>query len=100
MGEQEENFFLTCGDSVFFLARTVLSGSYKIVLNAATLVLAIKIRKVPIPALDDARYVAVMVYVATVFSLILIPTSWTLVNYPNTYASILLQAQSSEDLAF
>ena len=88
MGEEEENFFLTCGNSIFFLARTVLSVSYKILLQGITLVLAVKIRKVKIPALDDGRYVAVMVYVATVLVLLVVAASLTLVDFPNAFASV------------
>ena len=79
---------MTCGNSIFFLVRAVLTGSYKLFLQGITFVLAIKIRKVKIPALDDARYVAVTVYVATIFSLIVVVASLTLINYPNTYASV------------
>ena len=88
MGEEVENFFLTCGDSIFFLVRAVFTIAYKIIVQGVTLVLAIVIRKVKIPSLDDAKYVAVMAYVATALSLIVTVTSFTLVEYTNTYAAI------------
>ena len=88
MGEEVENIFLTCGDSIFFLVRAVLTVAYKIAVQGATLVLAIMIRKVKIPSLDDAKYVTVMVYIATALSLIVILTSFTLVEYTNSYAAI------------
>ena len=88
MGEIVENYFLTCGDSIFFLVRAVFTIAYKIIVQGVTLVLAILIRKVKIPSLDDARYVTVMAYVATAISLIVIVTSFTLVEYKNTYAAI------------
>ena len=90
MGEEEENFFLTCGDSVFFIVRVMLTVFYKIIVQGVTLVLAVLIRKIKIPSLDDARYVAVMVYVATALSLVVIVAGLTLVKYiyPNTIGSI------------
>ena len=88
MGEEVENIFLTCGDSIFFLVRAVLTVAYKIVVQGATLVFAIMIRKVKIPSLDDARYVTVMVYIATALSLVVMVTSFTLVEYTNAYAAI------------
>ena len=51
-------------------------------------VLAIMIRKVKIPSLDDAKYVTVMAYIATAISLIILVISLTLVEYTNTYAAI------------
>ena len=89
MGEEQENFFLTCGDSIFLIVRAVLTIFYKIIVQGVTLVLAVMIRKVKIPSLDDARYVALMVYVATALSLIAIMASLTLVKYQNIHASII-----------
>lgn len=88
MGEEVENFFWTCNDSIIFIVRGVLTGCYKIVLQGLTFMLAIKIRNVKIPALDDTRYVAVTVYVAVALSVIVVVTSLTLISYPTAYASI------------
>ena len=88
MGEEVENYFLTCNDSNIFLVRTVLTVFYKIAVQGVTLVLAIMLRKVKIPSLDDARYVTVMTYIAIEISLIVIVTSLILSEYTNTYAAI------------
>ena len=87
MGEEVENFFLTCGDSIFFLVRVVLTVAYKIIVQGVTVVLAILIRKVKIPSLDDARYVTVMAYIATALSVILLVISLTLAEYTNVVAA-------------
>ena len=50
--------------------------------------LAIKIRKVEIPALNDAKYVSIVVYVSTALFLIVLVASLSLAKYPNTYAFI------------
>ena len=88
MGEEVENYFSACNDSNIFLVRTVLTVFYKIVVQGVTLVLAIMLRKVKIPSLDDARYVTVMTYIAIEISLIVIVTSLILSEYTNTYAAI------------
>ena len=50
--------------------------------------IAIKIRKVKIPPLDDARYVVITVYVATTLSVLIAVVSLPLFQYQNTSAAI------------
>ena len=87
MDEEVEYFFLTCGISVFTHVRAALTIPYKIIVQGVTLVLAILIRKVKIPSLDDAKYVIAMVYIAIAFTVIILVTSFTLEEYTNAVAA-------------
>ena len=88
IGEEQENFLLTCGESISFIVRGILTIAYKLIVQGVTLVLAVMIRKVKIPSLDDAKYVTILAYVTTALYIIIIINNVALDKYQNVYVSI------------
>ena len=62
--------------------------SYKCVLQVFALYFAFQTRKVKVKGLNDAKYIAVMVYVVTIVLVITLVSTFALTNYVNTYAVV------------
>ena len=68
--------------------RGTLTIAYKLIVQGVTLVLAVMIRKVKIPSLDDAKYVIILAYVTTSLYIISIINNVALDRYQNVNVSI------------
>ena len=69
-GVQQLFFTLSCGNSAFSFTFLVLAITYKFILHAIALVLAFKIRKLKITALNDSRETVAIIYCCTVLLLV------------------------------
>lgn len=81
-------FFYTCSSPCRDIALGILYG-YKAALQVGALVLAFQIRKVKIKGLNDAKYVAVAIYITSVILSCVIVSTYSLRDYVNTYAMVL-----------
>ena len=70
-----------------YLSLGLLYG-YKCVLQICALYFAFQTRKVKVKGLNDAKYIAVMVYVVTIVLVITLASTFALTNYVNVYAVI------------
>ena len=76
-----------CSDKGRGITVAFLYG-YKMFLQIVALIFAFSIRKVKIKGLNNAKYIAVAVYVTSMVSAIVFVSTYTVNNYLNTFVSL------------
>ena len=74
------------------MARDIFLGvlyGYKMVLQIIALVLAFTIRKVKVKGLNDAKYIALSIYVTSIVLAIIIISTYTLTEFVNGFAALI-----------
>lgn len=86
---QTENYLYQCSSHPWIrhLIQAIIYTSLCI-LQVCALYFAFQIRKVKVKGLNDAKFIAVTVYITTILMVLLIITTFTLSKYVNTYAAI------------
>ena len=70
------------------IALGVLYG-YKALLQIIAILFAFSIRKVKVKGLDDAKYIAVAVYVTSIVTAVIIVATYTLYDFSNALSVVL-----------
>jgi len=73
-----------CNSKLEQIIVGVLFG-YKVLLQIVALILAISIRKIKIKGLNNATYIISAVYVTSIGTLVLLLTTYVLLDFANTY---------------
>ena len=82
-----EYYFLFCDSNSRDICLGILYG-YKAVLQVIALVFSFSIRKVKIKGLNDAKSIAVAVYVTSIITAVIIVSFYSLKEYLNVYATL------------
>ena len=80
-------FIYTCSSDSRDIALGVLYG-YKALLHVGAIVFAFQIRKVKIKGLNDAKYIAMAIYVTSIILACIIVSTYSLRDYVNAYATV------------
>ena len=80
-------FVFVCESKSRFITIGILYG-YKMILQLIALIFAFSIRKVKVKGLNNAKFIAVAVYITSIVTAIVIVITYTLNMHVNLFASI------------
>ena len=80
-------FVYVCQSKSRSITLGILYG-YKMILQIISLIFAFSIRKVKIKGLNDAKYIAVAVYITSIVTAIIIVITYTLNRHLNIFAGL------------
>ena len=81
------NFVYICDSSVQQIVVGFLYA-FKLILQVVALALAFMTRKVKVKGLDDAKYIAVIIYITSIVIAIIAVCEFSLSEYVNAYAVV------------
>ena len=77
-------FIVICRSQGRAIALGVLYG-YKALLQVIAILFAFSTRKVKVKGLDDAKYIAIAVYITSIVTVVIIVGTYTLYDYRNAF---------------
>ena len=81
-------FIVICRSQSRAIALGVLYG-YKALLQVIAILFAFSTRKVKVKGLDDAKYIAIAVYITSIVTVVIIVGTYTLYDYRNTFPLVI-----------
>ena len=87
LGIVTENFVYVCDSKARNIFLGILYG-YKMLLQIIALLFAFSIRKVRIKGLNDAKYIAAIIYVTSIVLAVIIVATYTLNDFINGFAAL------------